>query len=81
MEPEALVRAIDALETIEPTGPSERAITWLQLQTYRRRLRAIVGIGPAWQAEEILSANQRIDDDRPVVWLSETRTSAIVRRK
>jgi hypothetical protein len=68
---QALVCAIEALETIEPTGPFERVITWLQLQAYRRRLRAIVELAPAWVAEEILSASERVGGDRPTVWLSE----------
>jgi len=66
----ALVRAIEALETIEPTGPIESAITWLLLKAYRRRLRAMVGTAPAWVSEEILSASERIGDDRVVLWMS-----------
>jgi hypothetical protein len=68
---QALVRAIEALEVIEPTGPLERAQVWLLLQAYRHRLRAIVAAAPAWLAEEILSASQEIESDRPAVWLSE----------
>lgn len=68
---QALVRAIEALETIDHTGPLERAQVWMLLQAYRRRLRAIVGTAPDWLAEEILSASQAIDKDRPAVWLSE----------
>lgn len=30
----ALVRAIEALETTEPTGPIERVMTWLLLKAY-----------------------------------------------
>jgi hypothetical protein len=48
------VRAIEALETIEATGPIERVIIWVLLQAYRRRLRAIVGTAPTWVAEEIV---------------------------
>ena len=66
----ALVRAIESLETIDSSGPFETAITWFLLKAYRRRLRAIVGAAPAWVAEEILSASERIDDDRPVHWIS-----------
>ena len=64
---QALVRAIEALETIEPNGPIERVQAWFLLQAYRRRLRAIVGVAPAWLAEEILGASLRIGDDRPAV--------------
>jgi hypothetical protein len=38
----ALVRAIEALGTIEPTRPVEKAMVWLLLQAYRQRLRGIV---------------------------------------
>jgi hypothetical protein len=65
----ALVCAMETLETIEPTGPIERVQVWFLLQAYRRRLRPIV-VAPAWLAEEILSASQRIEDDRPAVSLS-----------
>jgi hypothetical protein len=68
---QALVRAIEALETIEPTGPIERVQVWFLLQAYRRRLRGIVELAPTWLAEEILSASQRIGSDRAAVWLSE----------
>lgn len=68
---EALVRAVEALETIEPTGPIERVITWLLLEAYRRRVRAIVASAPAWVAEHVLSTSKHVDEDRPVVWLSD----------
>jgi hypothetical protein len=41
------------------------------LQAYRCRLWAIVASAPTWVGEEILSASQEIDDQRPAVWLSE----------
>jgi hypothetical protein len=66
----ALVRAIEALETIEPTGPIERVQAWFLLQAYRRRLRAIVEAAPDWVVEEIVSASQHIEEGRPAVWLS-----------
>jgi hypothetical protein len=68
---QALVRAIEAMETIEPTGPIERMHARFLLQAYRRRLRAIVEAAPSWVAEAILSASQHIDEKRPAVWLSE----------
>ena len=68
---QALVRAIEALETIDPTGPIERVQAWFLLQAYRRRLRALVVTAPSWVCEEILSASQPIDSHRPAVWLSE----------
>jgi hypothetical protein len=42
----ALVRAIGALSTIEPTGPFERALARLLIAAYKRRLRAIVAVMP-----------------------------------
>jgi len=55
----ALVRAIEALGTIEPAGSIERALARLLLAGYKRRLRGIVGVVPAWVTEEILSASER----------------------
>ena len=60
----ALVWAIKARGTIERT-PAR-----LLLAAYKRRLRAIVEAAPAWAAEEILSASERIGDGRAVQWLS-----------
>ena len=68
---QALVCALKALETINSTGPIETAIVWFLLKAYQSRLRAIVGTAPTWMSEEILSASQRIPEDRPAVWLSE----------
>jgi hypothetical protein len=67
----ALVRAIEALGTIEPTGPFERALARLLMAAYKRRLRAIVKVVPTWVSEEILSASEHIGDDRAVLWMSE----------
>jgi hypothetical protein len=36
-----LVRAIEALGTIQPTGPFERALAYLLMAAHKRRLRAI----------------------------------------
>jgi hypothetical protein len=65
------VRAIEALGTIEPTGPTERVLAGLLLAGYKRRLRAIVEAAPSWAAEEILSASEHISDQRAVLWMSE----------
>ena len=54
----ALIRAIKALNTIDPTGPFERAIPGLLLAAYKRRLRAVVVVAPGWVVEEILGAIQ-----------------------
>jgi hypothetical protein len=63
----ALVRAIEALETIEPTGPIERTMAALLVQAYRYRLRAVVVAAPGWLAEEVLSAGQGVGWDREAV--------------
>jgi hypothetical protein len=55
----ALVRAIEALGTIQPTGPFGRALARLPMAAYKRRLRAIVAAAPAWVSEEILSTSER----------------------
>jgi hypothetical protein len=49
------VRAIEALEAIQATGPLERAVVSLLLQAYRRRLRGLIELAPEWVGEEILS--------------------------
>lgn len=67
----ALVRAIEALSTIEPSGPVERALARLLLAAYKRRLRAIVGAAPSWVSEEILSVSERIGDKRAALWMSD----------
>jgi len=43
----ALVRAIEALGTIEPTGPTERVLARLLIVKYKRRLRG-TGIRPLY---------------------------------
>ena len=48
----ALARAIEALSTTEPSGPFERALARLLLAAYKRRLRSIVAVAPAWGTEE-----------------------------
>jgi hypothetical protein len=65
----ALVRAIEAFGTIEPSGLFERLIAGLMLAAYKRRLRGIVEVAPAWMTERILSASERIDDKRMALWM------------
>jgi hypothetical protein len=67
----ALVRAIEALGTIDPSGPLERAAARLMLYAYKRRLRGVVEVAPPWMVEEILSASEHIGDDRAVLWMSD----------
>jgi hypothetical protein len=68
----ALVRGIEALETIGDDGPIERVQAWFLIQAHKRRLRAIVGSVPAWVAEEILSASERVGSERPAVLMGES---------
>ena len=56
-EGKAPVRAIEALSTIQPSGPFERALARLLMAAYKRRLRGIVNLAPTWVSDEILSAS------------------------
>ena len=67
----ALVRAIEALGTTEPSGSLERWQMQFLQAAYKQRLRAIVVAVPDWVAEEILSASEHIGEDRAAVWSSE----------
>jgi hypothetical protein len=67
----ARVRAIEALGTVEPSGPLERTLARLLQTACKRRLRAIVKVVPAWIAEKILSASEHIGDKRAVLWISD----------
>ena len=66
----ALVRAIEAIGTIEPSGWFERMIARLLLAAYKQRLRGAIAALPSWAGEEILSASQHLERDRPAVWMS-----------
>ena len=67
----ALVRAIEALGTIEPTGPFEQALARLLPAVYKRRLRGIVEAAPARVSEEILSASEHTGDQWAALWMSD----------
>jgi hypothetical protein len=67
----ALVRALESLATIAPSGLRERVLARLLLAAYKRRLRAVVAAAPSWVGEEILSASEAIGDKRPALWLGE----------
>ena len=54
---ETLVRAIKALDIIEPTGLFERALVYLLMAAYKRHFCGIVEAASAWIREEILSAS------------------------
>jgi hypothetical protein len=53
-----LVRAIEALGTIDSSGPFERMLARVLITAYEPYLRAIVKGVPAWIAEEILSTSK-----------------------
>ena len=63
----ALVRAIEAMDIITPTGWFERWQTRLLQTAYKYRLRGLIKAAPAWVAEQILSASESIGEDRAVV--------------
>jgi hypothetical protein len=67
----ALVRAIEAMDIIMPTGRFERWQTRLLQAAYKYRLRGIIKAAPAWVAEQILSASESVGEDRPAVWMSQ----------
>lgn len=62
----ALVRAIEALGEIEPSGWFERALTRLLLAAYKRRLRGILGAVPDWAKTKIL--NTALEDRPMSLW-------------
>jgi hypothetical protein len=61
-----LVNILSKVTIPEPTGPFERALARLLMVTYKRRLRGIVEIVPAWVSEEILSASVRRQSAPPL---------------
>lgn len=65
----ALVRAIEGLSEIEPSGWFERALVRLLLAGYRRRLRGIVDAVPEWAKAKILGASA--GDESMVLWVDE----------
>ena len=67
----ALLRAIEALGTIESSGWFEQAIVDLLLAEYKRRLRGIVKAAPMWVNERIMSASELIKEQKVTVWLGE----------
>ena len=54
-EGKAPVRAIEALSTIQPSGPFERALARLLMAATKRRLRGIVAPAPAWLSNDQVS--------------------------
>ena len=64
----ALVRGIEALETIDPSASFERAIADVLLKAYRRRLRAIIGAAPTWVGNRIFQVGENILDPRAALF-------------
>ena len=59
----ALVRAIEGIGAIEPTGWLERQLARLLLAIYKRRLRALFATAPPWVSEKVLNASGWREDD------------------
>ena len=73
----APVRAIEALGTIQPTDPFERALARLLMAAYKRRLRAIVAAAPGTtEAVKVMG-----EPERPkavaVTWISPIVSPAV----
>jgi hypothetical protein len=66
----ALVRAVEALEAIEPSGWFERAIVWLLLATYGRRLEVVFTSMPERAVAKILDASKDFEGDKYIVRIS-----------
>ena len=69
----ALGKAIEGLSEIDPSGPIERLMIRMLLDSYKRRLQALVAALPAWAVGKILSASEHTGDDRVAVWVSRNR--------
>ena len=52
----SLLRAIEALEAIVPSGQAENQLAEQLAGVYRHRLRELLKTAPAWISEEILGA-------------------------
>ena len=75
----ALVRAVEALDTIESDDPFERMVAELFRAAYERRLMEIVGAAPSWVAEEILGAFEHIDGHLATSWMDNHRAASLRR--
>ncbi len=53
-----LVRALEALDAIEPDNYFERHIAKLLAAAYERRLKEIIETAPDWVGEEILGTRE-----------------------
>jgi hypothetical protein len=59
----ALVRAIEALDAIVPSGPLERYFAKILMAIYKHRLRQTLRLAPAWISEAIIGASERVGED------------------
>jgi hypothetical protein len=66
----ALVRAIEALGTIQPFGSFEHALARLLMAACKRRLRAIVGAAPARVGGGTLCAGEHMGDRYTKPWIN-----------
>lgn len=66
----ALIRAVEALEVIEPTGWFERAIVRLLVAAYERRLEVVFTSMPEWVVAKILDASKDFEEGKYVARIS-----------
>jgi len=71
----ALVWAIEALDTVQPSRPFEIELAQLLRDACKRCLRDIVAEAPSWASAEILGAGQVVQDDRLEEWQAQTEDS------
>jgi hypothetical protein len=60
----ALVRAIEALDAIVPSGRLEMYFARLLMSIYKHRLRQTLKLAPVWISEEIMSVSEQTGEDR-----------------
>ena len=72
----ALVRAIEAPATIEPSDDSERASARLLMRDRKRRLRAVIAADPPRVDEGTLGASEGIPDPRAALFWENRGMSA-----
>jgi hypothetical protein len=59
----ALVRAIEALDAIVPSGRLEMYFAKLLTSIYKHRLRQTLKLAPVWISEEIMSISEQTRED------------------
>lgn len=63
----ALVRAIEALDAIVPSGRLERYFARLLTSIYKHRLRQTLRLAPVWISEEIMSVSEQIKENMEIL--------------